>query len=219
MTADQFRESMDSDKSFQAKRRALVFVSLLLIALVVSGAQIKEANTFIFRIEFTNHEGFKYLLVVAVLGCILRYYSYSEKYRDALFSIWSTRLLSDHTIYYYNQEDDSIGGLLGKAISVSDSNYAVSSPEYRKKGFLKRDIGLETTDIHDFYGEVRYTQYFPLQEFDLYWTKSDYRKLLISEFKYRVEAWYKYRETLDLASPYLIAAAALFAFVVTCIER
>ena len=85
MTVDEFRESMDSDKAFQSKRKALVFVSLLLLALVVSGAQIKEANTFIFKIEFSNHAGLRYLLVASVMACMLRYYSYSERYRDQLF--------------------------------------------------------------------------------------------------------------------------------------
>lgn len=215
MTADQFREAMDSDKAFQSKRKALIFVSLLLLALIASGAQVKEANTFIFRIEFSNHEGLKYLLVATVMACMLRYYSYSEKYRDVLFNIWAGRLLKDHRIYYYDEQDDSIGGLLGGAIDIGDGGYVVNNPEYRKTGFLKRDIGLETSDTHEYYGQVYFTHYFPLQTFTKYWKSSDYQKLLRAEFKYRIEAWYKYRETLDLASPYLLGFISLSAFLIS----
>ncbi|MGE8351167.1 MAG: hypothetical protein ACN6P5_11510, partial [Pseudomonas protegens] len=101
MTVDEFRSAMDEDAGFKSKRRALTFVSLLLLALVVSGAEIKEANTFIFKIEFTNHVGLRYLLVLAVLSCLFRYYAYSEKYNAQLFKFWSDRLLNDVKIFYY----------------------------------------------------------------------------------------------------------------------
>ena len=75
---DQYRDNIDKDEGLAAKRCALVIVSLLLLALSVSGASIKEANTFIFRIEFSNHVGLTYLLGAAVIFLLLRYYAYAQ---------------------------------------------------------------------------------------------------------------------------------------------
>lgn len=214
MTVDEFRESMDSDKAFQSKRKALVFVSLLLLALVVSGAQIKEANTFIFKIEFSNHAGLRYLLVASVMACMLRYYSYSERYRDQLFKIWCERLLADHNVYYVDGESGEVSGLLGKRVGEYSSDYNVESPKYYKRGFLKRSVGLPASEVHHFYGQVYFTKYISLNEYGDSWTPRDFRRLMLEEFKYRFEAWIKYRETLDLASPYMLAAASLIAFAI-----
>lgn len=215
MTVDEFRESMDSDKAFQSKRKALVFISLLLLALVVSGAQIKEANTFIFKIEFSNHEGLRYLLVASVMVCMLRYYSYSERYRDQLFKIWCGRLLADRNVYYVDEESGEVSGLLGKRVRGCSSEYNVESPKYYKSGFLKRSVGLPASEMHDYYGQVYFTKYISLNEYSGNWTSQDFRRLLLEEFKYRVEAWVKYRETLDLASPYMLATASLVSFVIS----
>lgn len=209
MTVDEFRNEMDNDKAFQSKRKALIFISLLLLALVASGAQITEANTFIFKIEFSNHIGLKYLLITSVIICTLRYYSYSEKYRNQLFKFWSDRLLSDHKIYYIDQEADGLAGLLGKKIDIYIAEYDVEKPKYKKNGFLKRSVGLPASEHHDFYGQVYYTKYFYLNEYNSNWKPKDFRKLLLTEFKYRAEAWIEYRETLDLVSPYLIALSSL----------
>lgn len=212
MTADEFREAMDADKAFQSKRKALVYISLLLLALVISGAQIKEANTFIFKIEFSNHAGLRYLLVASVITCMLRYYSYSEKYRDQLFRIWSNRLLEDYNIYFVDEEAGEISGILGKKLNFHPSEYKTDEPKYKKNGFLKRSIGLRTSEEHEFYGTIYLTKYFNLNEYNKSWRPADFRKLLLTELKYRAGAWINYRETLDLVSPYLLGISALLAF-------
>ena len=207
---------MDEDKSFQAKRKALVFVSLLLLALVVSGAQIKEANTFIFKIEFANHEGLNYLLVAAVVVCVLRYYAYSEKYNNHLFAIWSGRLLCDYLVYRIDPEDGLTSGLAGRKASIHvGDKYDTDNPVYKKTGFFKRSIGFRTSEIHEHYGEVYFTKYFKLNEYTGQWCRRDFLRLLWIEFKYRTQALFKYRETLDLWSPYLLAICSLLAFVLS----
>lgn len=215
MTADKFRRAMDGDKEFQSKRRALVFVSLLLLALVVSGAQIKEANTFIFKIEFSNHVGLRYLLAAAVMICMLRYYSYSERFNNQLFEFWSRRLLDDHKIYSVDYECGQVSGLLGKRIRIHESDYNIENPVYRSTGFLKRSVGLKTSSHHDYYGQVYYIDLFDLNAYDEYWTGGDFKELMRAEFRYRLQAWFKYRETLDLVSPYLLATVSLVAFFYT----
>lgn len=214
MTAGEFRNAMDDDAGFKSKRRALTFVSLLLLALVASGAEIKEANTFIFKIEFTNHVGLRYLLVLAVLSCMLRYYAYSEQYHAQLFKFWSNRLLNDIKVFHYDQESESVGGLLGRKIDTCGGNEpGIQSPTYTKTGFLKRSIGYPSTGTHDFYGEYAYTEYIDLNQYTEWWSKADFCKLLLAEMKYRLEAWIKYRETLDLLSPYLLGFSSLVAFL------
>ncbi|WP_144401175.1 hypothetical protein [Pseudomonas lurida] len=217
LTVDQFRNAMDSDEAFKSKRKALLFVSMLLLALVVSGATIKEANTFIFKIEFANHVGLRYLLVFAVLSCMLRYYAYSEKYHAQLFGFWSSRLIKDSDIFWYDRETDSVGGLLGKKIDIyGHDEPGIEHPRYRKTGFLKRSVGYTTKGMHDFYGEYIYTEFIDLNEYTESWSKFEFRKLLRAEMKYRAEAWIKYRETLDLFSPYLLGISSLVAFIVSC---
>lgn len=215
MSADDFRSAMDNDKAFQSKRKALVFTSLLLLALVVSGAQIKEANTFIFKIEFLNHEGLRCLLVISVMACMLRYYSYSERYYAQLFDFWSTRMLSDSDIYYLDQEAGQISGVLGKKVYLDYGRYDMERPVYKKTGFSKRSVGLPTSEVHDFHGEIFYKKYFSLNDCSSAWKPKDFRKLLLIELKYRVEALVRYRETLDLISPYFLGVGSLLAFIIS----
>ena len=44
MSVEDFRKAMDADDGFKNKRRNLFLLSILLIAIVVSGADIKEAT-------------------------------------------------------------------------------------------------------------------------------------------------------------------------------
>ncbi len=124
---EQYRADIDSDEGLAAKRRLLVIVSLLLLALSVSGASIKEANTFIFRIEFSNHVGLTYLLGAAVIFLLLRYYAYALHYQSKLFDFWSARLLNDYRVFSYNSKADEVHGLLGKRIDIWGAMSQVST--------------------------------------------------------------------------------------------
>jgi hypothetical protein len=145
---------------------------------------------------------------------MLRYYSYSERYRNQLFEIWSRKFLEDFRIYYVDQESGGLSGILGDRIDVYNGDFDVENPRYRKNGFLKRSVGLRTSEMHDFHGEVFCTKYFDLNKYSETWTAKKFRKFLLVEFKYRLDAWIKYRETLDLTSPYLLGASSLFAFFI-----
>ncbi|MDY1045514.1 hypothetical protein SOM55_01685 [Pseudomonas coleopterorum] len=212
MTADEFRAAMDDDKSFQARRRVLVIVSLLLLAFVTSGAQIKEANTFIFKIEFTNYDGLKYLLVFSVLACTVRYYSYSERYHNKLFRFWSSKLLHDYNIYHLDHQTGEPSGLLGRKINIYGDRYDVQNPVYRKAGFFRRSVGLKTINLDGHEAGIVLEEHWDLNEYKGGWRRQDLRKLLLAEARYRFQAWFKYRETLDLSSPYLLALSSLVAF-------
>ena len=47
-------DQMKNDSDFQSKRKQLIIVSVLLMAMSLSDASLKEANTFIFKIDFSN---------------------------------------------------------------------------------------------------------------------------------------------------------------------
>jgi len=212
---NQYREEIDSDEGLAAKRRALVIVSLLLLVLSVSGASIKEANTFIFRIEFSNHVGLTYLLGAAVIFLLLRYYAYAQSYHSQLFDFWSARFLNDYRVFSYNIANDEVHGLLGKRINVwGGDEPGIQESGYKKVGVLKRNIVYASEGQDDEHGVYSYDENIELNQYSDTWTRKDFRRLLRFEFKYRVEAILKHREYLDLMFPYLLGIAAVISLVV-----
>ncbi|MNJ34647.1 hypothetical protein D3C77_293670 [compost metagenome] len=213
MGTEEFRKAIDGDEGFKKKRASLFYLSLLLFAIVVSGAEIKEASSLIFKIEFTNHENLQWLLVAGVVYSMLRYYAYSEVYRGELFKQWSDKMLSNPAIYYYDQEADEVGGHIGKAVDVYGGDEpGLIQPEYRKTGLLGRHIAYPSREDHPYHGEVYTKRYINLNACGEKWKRTDFMLLLWFETKYRVGAWISHRETLDLIAPYLLAVGALAAF-------
>ncbi|WP_079229060.1 hypothetical protein [Pseudomonas putida] len=213
MEADKFRKAIDGDEGFKKKRANLFYLSLLLLAIVVSGADIKEASSLIFKIEFTNHENLQWLLVAGVIYSMLRYYAYSEVYRDELFKRWSDKMLSNPSIYYLDHEIHEVTGHIGEAINIYGGDEpGLAAPEYLKTGILQRKIAYPSKENHSFYGECDITRYVDLNTYSKKWTRKDFMLLLWFETKYRVNAWVSHRETLDLVAPYLMAVGALAIF-------
>lgn len=214
LNIDEYREKLDSDEGLAAKRRALVIVSLLLLALSVSGAEIKEANTFIFKLEFSNHSGLTYLLGVAVIFLMLRYYAYAQNYHSQLFDLWSTKLLSDYRVFSYDASEGEVNGLLGKVLNVwGEEEPGIREARYKKIGILKRNIVYTAHGHDERHGEYSYDENIELNRYSDKWTKKDFLKLMKFEFKYRAEGIFKHREYLDLMFPYFLGASSLFSLV------
>lgn len=214
LNIDEYREQLDSDGGLSAKRKALVIASLLLLALSVSGAAIKEANTFIFRVEFSNHAGLTYLLGVAVAFLMLRYYAYAQSYHSQLFDFWSARLLSDYRIFSYDNSEDEVNGLLGKAVNVwGGDEPGIQEARYKKVGILKRNLVYTSYGQDERHGDFSYDENIELNRYSEKWTKKDFRRLLRFEFIYRVEGVFKHREYLDLMFPYLLGFCALLSLI------
>jgi hypothetical protein len=213
MNTEDFRKAIDADDGLKSKRRTLFLLSLLLLAIVVSGANIKEASSLIFKIEFTNHENLQWLLIAGIFYSALRYYAYSEIYRDELFNQWSKKLISDPTVYRYDQHKEEVGGLLEKAVDVwGGDEPGLAEPEYRRIRLLKRVIAYSATEEDAMDGPIYFKKYIDLNKYDSRWKRKDFLLLLWIELKYRANAWVAHRETLDLVAPYLLAVAALAAF-------
>ncbi|WP_432738907.1 hypothetical protein [Pseudomonas kurunegalensis] len=212
MKPEEFRKAMDDDENFKKKRANLFYLSLLLIAIIISGAEIKEANTLIFKIEFTDYENLQWLLIAGILYSVLRYYAYSEKYRNELFKQWSGKMFRDYRIYTYDVEEEVVGGLLEKAVDVwGGDEPGLVDAEYRKTGILRRSIAYPTREMHE-RGEAYFHRHISLNTFTDKWKFKHLMTLFRYEIKYRVNAWVSHRETLDLVAPYLLAACALAIF-------
>lgn len=214
MNIDEYREKLDGDEGLAAKRKAVVIVSLLLLALCVSGAAIKEANTFIFRVEFSNHAGLTHLLGAAVAFLMLRYYAYAQSYHSQLFDLWAERLLSDYRVFSYDTSEDEVNGLLGKVVDVwGGDEPGIQDARYKKVGILKRNIAYTSRGHNERHGEYSYEQNIELNSYSEKWTKKDFQRLLRFEFKCRLEAVLKHREYLDIMFPYLLGLCALLSLI------
>lgn len=213
MKAEEFRKAMDDDENFKKKRANLFYLSLLLIAIVISGATIKEANTLIFKIEFTNYDNLQWILIAGIFYSLLRYYAYSEVYREQLYVQWASKLIKNYKVYYYNPHTEEVEGLLGKAVDVwGGDEPGLADAQYIKNGVFKRIIAYPAKEEHPEHGEVYFTKFIDLLNFSGRWKRKDFLLLLELEVKYRINAWISHRETLDLIAPYLLAVGALAAF-------
>ncbi|WP_217523250.1 hypothetical protein [Vibrio metschnikovii] len=90
-----FIAKFDSDDKLISKGKMLAAISMILIALEVTGATIKEANTFLFKIDFANQNGVTFLLLGAIIYLAVRYLNYAQPYHHQLFLIWSRRMMLD----------------------------------------------------------------------------------------------------------------------------
>ncbi|MFA0264625.1 hypothetical protein [Vibrio cyclitrophicus] len=213
-----FSERFDNDEKLSSKAKPLTIASAILVALEVTGATMKEANTFLFKIEFTNQAGIGYLLLCSILYLSIRYFNYAQPYHQQLFLLWSERMLGDRKVFGYDPTEEVVTGLLGCSIQVwGGDEPGIQASRYHNDGFLKRSISYPAAfrgnngedDI-----EEPYEEYIDLLSFDDTWTRRKYLKLLSIEFKYRIDSFIHHREHLDLLGPYLFALLASLSFIV-----
>lgn len=105
-------QQIDADEGLKSKRKLLVFASLVLLALSVSGAKIEEANTFVFNIKFENQSGIGVLLVLSILFLMVRYYNYARPYHSQLYKLWSDRMLKHPYFLSHDYHIDDFSGLV-----------------------------------------------------------------------------------------------------------
>ncbi len=209
----EYRKKLDTDEGLQGKRKLLVGLSILMLAINFTGAVFKEANTFIFKIEFTNQSGLSYFLLLAVLFLLIRYYTYAHHYHEELYKLWSSRMLRDRKILHYHYEAERVDGLLMHAINVwGGDEPGIQASKYHITGLFQRGL-LYPTEHHHEDGIEEYEELISLTNFKDGWRKRDYIKLLGYEFKYQFTAFFKYRENLDLVGPYLLGVSALILTV------
>lgn len=211
---ENFRKSLDEDSGLQSKRRILVMVCLVFLALNLSGATLEEANTFIFKITFTNHVGLNYFFIASIFFMTIRYYSYAQGYHNRLYKFWTQRLLDDPKVFHYNYQEEEVSGLLGKAVDVLGYDEpGIGEPSYCYTGFFKRSLSYRSEGEDERRGPYYYTKYIVLNKFTETWQLKDYIYLIWVELKYQIESMLRYRESLDLFTPYFLSVSAMVSFV------
>lgn len=168
---ESFSSQFDGDEKLASKGKLLITSSLILFALEVTGTTIKEANTFLFKIDFTNQHGVTYLLISAILYLSIRYFNYAQPYHHELFLLWSSRMMSDGEIFSYNPNDDCVHGFLSDAINVwGGDEPGIRDVRYVKSGIFSR--GLIYPIHHKDEGvEDSYDEYINLCVFSEKWTR------------------------------------------------
>lgn len=200
-------EQIDADEGLKSKRKLLVFASLVLLALSVSGAKIEEANTFILNIKFENQSGIGVLLVFSILFLMVRYFNYARPYHSQLYRLWSSRML-EHP-YYFSQcyHSDNISGLVvemaPKESNIDNLPYSYQGGQgwaYQCAYPFVRKIRYSWQDQHDFYVKSVFVGW------------KHYLKVLRLETKYQFESFFTHRENLDILAPYLIGFLSIVSF-------
>jgi len=214
---EDFRKQVDADEGLSNKRRMVVIISSVLIGMFFTGATVKEANTFLLKIEFVNQEGLPLVLLFSLLYVTIRYNAYAENYRKTLKNLWANRFLLDPYIMRYGQKESSLEGLIGARLDkyADDENYrfihdgAYSAPPF---SLFKREIKcIEEKVMTSEYGDeevVAFANKFTLTN----WRNvKDYGfnlRLLWLEAKYQLDALITYRENLDILGPFILSGAA-----------
>jgi hypothetical protein len=206
--APSITEQIDNDDGLKSKRKMLIIVSLITLALTFADAKIEEVNTFIFKLSFGNNGGITFLLVCSIVVLLVRYFTYARPYHEKIYRLWSGRMLQEPFFFHYNKFNGDYSGLIIK--SSSDQRYFfekfITDPEltveweYESSFFFKRKISYRVGDKHD-----NYPVSVPIA-----W--KNYPKTLLLELKYRFESYFIYRENLDIYAPYLIGLTAIFSY-------
>ena len=145
---------------------------------------------------------------------MFRYYAYAQAYHEKLFYFWSQRMLSDYKVFSYTSTNEEITGLLGKAINVwAGDEPGIRQPKYKVTGLFTRNLVYESHQTDPEYGDYPYEENIDLNRYSDKWSKEDFLLLLRYEARYRIQAFIKHREYLDLLSPYIIGALALLSVV------
>ncbi|MFM5007169.1 hypothetical protein ACEUB7_01415 [Aeromonas veronii] len=205
-----YRKRIDEDAGLQSKRKLLVLLSVLMLAIDFTGATFKEANTFIFKIEFENQSGLNVFLLLSVVYLLIRYYAYAHSYHEELYNLWSGRMLEDRNVFYYDVVMEDVRGLLGPAVEFSGSDEpGIQESKYYVSGIFKRALIFPSYHIDEDGETHQFEELIKLTKFNDKWTRKKYIKLLSHELKYQSSAFFKYRENLDLIGPYVIGSLAI----------
>lgn len=212
-TLQEYRDQISSDCGLKEKRRNLVILSSILIALNYTGAMIKEANTFLFKIEFTDKNGINEIFIISLCYLLLRYYAYAQEYHNKLMKLWSRDMLSDRKVFYCDPVSDNTSGLISDCLPWAGDEPGVQSPDYLISGVFQRSLSYPKKHIDDDGEEIYYDEIISCTHYTNTWKLPSYLKLLAYEMKYQLKAYFKSREQLDLLGPYFLGCFALILTV------
>lgn len=215
-SADKSLEKINEDTELSSKRKLLLIISILSIAMSVSGAKLVEVNTFIFKVSFSNTFGFSLMFFVGVLILTVRYYSVAYPYHVKIYELWANEMMRDSRILSYNVDGNEFFpyGLLSdkkefsNPLMIEDTDHSQMIPEYVVTGFFKRSVRLYK--YHDEYCTPLYIKLF---RFDSEWTIGHYFRLLKFELSFQSAAFFRRPESLEIMLPYIISIASILSFI------
>ena len=196
-------------------KKTLIIISSVLLALTFSGAKVTEANTFIFKITFTNPRGINTLLLLSIGYLLLRYNSISHIYTDNYKKQFATRVLENKFFRRYDSYNDVVDGfipdLLKPKIYINDDKYKHSNHSY-----LDYDLKVR----------LFFNAYIDLTEYDEHGNPYLYRFYLIGSkdklqylfaLSIMLSHWFleqfRQRDFLELYSPMFIGFIAVYSSV------
>ena len=211
-------QMLDEDKGFIASRRLLMTLSILFLVTVFGGVTIKEANTFIFKLEFLKPGALGWILCVAVFFCTIRYYAFATPYHKIIRSIWKGKLLAD--VMSFRPLNDEVHALSLISHSIREGISSIKSeagaphvgdPTYRLHSWFKREVRFPLYE-GDEDGVITY--YVSINLIDGRWRFKQKCELFIIELKYRAVVIFRHREYLDVLFPYWVALAAMLSYFI-----
>lgn len=209
-----FRERIAADEGFNNKRKLLMIVSMLVIVISFTGASLKEANTFIFKIEFENSGGLNLFLFLSILLLLVRYYSFANEYQDELSLLWKNELLNDNRLINMENVDDIYyTGYIGERFDFLIPDVQPYDFRYEVISLMKRRFVYSISDTNPETGETFVSDnyvYFSLfrKGVESKYLSFDFFIFKI-EIKHRLYAYLNNRECLEVMAPYLMGGFAL----------
>lgn len=209
-------EKINEDTELSSKRKLLLIISVLLIAMSVSGAELVEVNTLIFKVNFSNTLGFSLMFFIGVLILTLRYYSVAYPYHAQVYNLWTNEMMRDSRVFGYNIDGNEFfpHGLLSDKkefsypLVIEETDRESMIPEYVVTGVFKR-----TMRLYDYYDEGSIAKDIKLYRFDKEWKFGHYLRLLKFEFTFQCSALFRRTESLEIMLPYIISISSLLSFI------
>jgi hypothetical protein len=205
--ASELSQKIEADTGLAKSRKYLMFVSLLLLALTFSGAKIAEANTFLFKLTFTNSEGIIDLLLLSIAFLVVRYYSNASKYHKAIYDDWTSRLLKEEYFYSICEHSDGQSGYMveiaPKYAGYNDESFRYEDEHKSIKVTFHANWFINAQfqyDLFDRHGHMQDQKVY-LFKFSMFFASL---KALWLVLNYWTDAQVRYRESLDIFAPYLI---------------
>lgn len=211
MKPSELSEAIHNDGPLAGKRRLLVGLSMVLIAIYLTGAKVSEASTPFLKITFGSVGGITNLLLLCTGFVLVRYYSYASIYQQEVNRVLAKQILDDS--FFYNScphSDQEAGYIVDIAPSFAGFNddeirhneQARTSYRFLINWLVNAQIEYSLSIPPD-KGNTAYVSIFNIRR------PKESIKALKLIVKYWWDAQVRYRESLDIYAPYFIAFTAI----------
>ncbi len=198
---------IDEDLALASSRKYLIVTSLVLLALLFSGAKVTEANTFIFKLTFTNASGIADLLLLSIAFLLIKYYSNASKYHKAIYEDWTQRAIKHPFFYWVCEHSDGQSGhvvdIAPDYAGFNDHGYGYEEDE-KLNWALHVNFLLNAQIQYDLFNRHGHMQDKKVYVFRLKHPIKSFRAIWVI-LKHWIEAQTRFRESIEIYAPYFIA--------------